>query len=248
MLINPFLTVENQNGVYYFSEKYGKTKKPFLTLQSKRELAELINDRELNQKIIKHLNYSFAIPEHQKELFSLLEENVALCSELVNKTMLAKFLMYRLHSATIEFYNYSHLNLQHLKKMLELENGTESRVQVVIYDKNSHIQDFQPTCNQGLLLFFEVCGEKLRGVGPFVEVSADGTKMSYFQEEKNIERKVEKEESYWNRSIEEVVLDTVLSAITDYFSDYITVSSPFMYRRAILNEDTVCLCEAFTRQ
>ena len=26
MLINPFLTVENQNGVYYFSEKYGKTK------------------------------------------------------------------------------------------------------------------------------------------------------------------------------------------------------------------------------
>lgn len=152
--------------------------------------------------------------------------------------------MYRLHSATIEFYNYSHLNLQHLKKMLELENGTESRVQVVIYDKNSHIQDFQPTCNQGLLLFFEVCGEKLRGIGPFVEVSADGTKMSHFQEEKN----VEKEDSYWNRSIEEVVLDTVLSAITDYFSDYITVSSPFMYRRAILNEDIVCLCVAFSRQ
>ena len=49
MLINPFLTVENQNGVYYFSEKYGKTKKPFLTLQSKRELADLINDRELNK-------------------------------------------------------------------------------------------------------------------------------------------------------------------------------------------------------
>ena len=113
--------------------------------------------------------------------------------------------------------------------MLELENGTESRVQVVIYDKNSHIQDFQPTYNQGLLLFF-------------------GTKMSHFQEEKNVERKVEKEDSYWNRSIEEVVLDTVLSAITDYFSDYITVSSPFMYRRAILNEDTVCLCEAFSRQ
>ena len=95
MLINPFLTVENQNGVYYFSEKYGKTKKPFLTLQSKRELADLINDRELNKKISKHLNYSFAIPEHHKELFSILEENVAFCSELVNKTMLAKFLMYR---------------------------------------------------------------------------------------------------------------------------------------------------------
>ena len=63
----------------------------------------------------------------------------------------------------------------------------------------------------------EVCGEKLRGIGPFVEVSADGTKMSHFQEEKNVERKVEKEDSYWNRSIEEVVLDTVLSAITDYF-------------------------------
>lgn len=41
--------------------------------------------------------------------------------------------------------------------------------------------------------------------------------MSHFQEEKNVERKVEKEDSYWNRSIEEVVLDTVLSAITDYF-------------------------------
>ena len=148
----------------------------------------------------------------------------------------------------VEDSNHSHLNLQHLKKMLELENGTESRVQVVIYDKNSHIQDFQPTYNQGLLLFFEVCGGKLRGIGPFVEVSADGTKMSHFQEEKNVERKVEKEDSYWNRSIEEVVLDTVLSAITDYFSDYITVSSPFMYRRAILNEDTVCLCEAFSRQ
>ena len=52
MLINPFLTVENQNGVYYFSEKYGKTKKPFLTLQSKRELADLINDRELNKKLV----------------------------------------------------------------------------------------------------------------------------------------------------------------------------------------------------
>ena len=91
-----------------------------------------------------------------------------------------------------------------------------------------------------MLLFFEVCDGKLRGIGPFVEVSADGTKMSHFQEEKNVERKVEKEDSYWNRSIEEVVLDTVLSAIT--------VSSPFMYRRAILNEDTVCLCEAFSRQ
>lgn len=248
MQLNPFLTVENQNGLYYFSEKYGKTKKAFLTLQSKHGLDELLNDGELNQKLSKHLNYSFAISNNKKELFSLLEENVALCPELVNKTMLAKFLMHRLHKTTIKLHNYSNLNLQNLKTILELDYGSESQVQVIIYDKNSQILDFQSICKKGLVLFFEVSNGKLRGVGPFIEVSGADAKLLYYQEEEKVERRVKREADYWNRPIEEVILDTVLSAITDYFSDYITVSSPFMYRRAVLDKDVVRLYEAFSRQ
>ena len=78
-------------------------------------------------------------------------------------------------------------------------------------------------------------------------MDADTSDLDYFLEDKVVEKKVKKTEEYWNRSIEEVVLDTTLSAITDYFSDYITASSAFMYRKVIIGEDGLCLCENYFR-
>ena len=69
--------------------------------------------------------------------------------------------------------------------------------------------------------------------------------LGYYLKDKAIEKNAKKIEEYWDRPIEEVILDTTLSAITDYFSDYITASSPFMYRKVVLGQDTLYLCENF---
>lgn len=247
MLLNPFLTVNHKQSTYYFSEKYAQKQKPFLTLKTTKGLDELVKNNQLNQKISQHLQYSFAISDNQKEFFSILEENVALCSTLVNKTMLAKFLMLRLHGATIELRNYSQLDLEDLKNMLEVHLGTESQVVIIVYDKNSHLEDIQPLTKRGLVLLFEVFDGELLGVGPFVEMDAGKIDLGYYLKDKAIEKNAKKIEEYWDRPIEEVILDTTLSAITDYFSDYITASSPFMYRKVVLGQDTLYLCENFFR-
>ena len=78
-------------------------------------------------------------------------------------------------------------------------------------------------------------------------MDADTSDLDYFLEDKVVEKNVQKTEEYWNRSIEEVVLDTTLSAIIDYFSDYITASSPFMYRKVIIDQDELYLCENYFR-
>lgn len=247
MLLNPFLTVNQKQDTYYFSEKYAKTQKPFLTLKTPKKLDELLSDYQFNKKISQHLQYSFAISDDKREFFSMLEENVALCSTLVNKTMLAKFLMLRLHGATIELQNYSQLNLEDLKNMLEVHFGTESEVIVIVHDKNSRLEEIKPLTKRRLVLLFEVFEGGLSGVGPFIEMDADTSDLDYFLEDKVVEKKVKKTEEYWNRSIEEVVLDTTLSAITDYFSDYITASSAFMYRKVIIGQGELCLCENYFR-
>lgn len=247
MLLNPFLTVNHKQDIYYFSEKYAKAQKPFLTLKTTKRLDELVSDNQLNQKISHHLQYPFAISDNQKEFFTMLEENVALCSTLVNKTMLAKFLMLRLYGANIELLNYSQLELGDLKRTLEVHSGTESQVVVVIYDKNSNLENLQLITKRGFVLLFEVFDGELTGVGPFVEMEEGTAELSYYLKDNAIEKNVEKIEEYWNRPIEEVILDTTLSAITDYFSDYITASSPFMYRKVVLGQDRIYLCENFSR-
>lgn len=247
MLLNPFLTVNHKQHMYYFSEKYAQSQKNFLILKTTKGLDELVSNIQLNKKISQHLQYSFAISDNQKEFFSILEENVALCSTLVNKTMLAKFLMLKLHSATVELLNYSQLDLENLKNMLEVHLGTESQIVVIVYDKNSKLEDIQPLTKRGLVLLFEVCDGELSVVGPFVEMDAGTMGLGCYLEDKVVEKNVRKIEEYWNRPIEEIILDTTLSAITDYFSDYITASSPFMYRKVVVGKDSLSLCEAFSR-
>mgnify|MGYP000805383427 FL=1 len=153
--------------------------------------------------------------------------------------------MLRLHGATIELRNYSQLDLEDLKNMLEVHLGTESQVVIIVYDKNSHLEDIQPLTKRGLVLLFEVFDGELLGVGPFVEMDAGKIDLGYYLKDKAIEKNAKKIEEYWDRPIEEVILDTTLSAITDYFSDYITASSPFMYRKVVLGQDTLYLCENF---
>lgn len=247
MHLNPFLTVSYKQNTYYFSEKYVKTQKPFLTLKTTKGLDELVRNTQLNKKISQHLQYTFAISDNQKELFSMLEENVALCSSLVDKAMLAKFLMLRLHGATIELRNYSQIDLEELKNMLEVHLGAENHVVIIVYDKNSHLEDIQPLIKRGFVLLFEVSDGELLGVGPFVEMDAGTISLEYYLKDKEVEKNVKKNKEYWERSIDEVILDTAISAITDYFSDYITASSPFMYRKVALGQDCLYLCESFSR-
>lgn len=247
MLLNPFITVKHTKNIYYFFEKYTQTQKPFLTLKTLKEFDELISNKQLNQRISEHLQYSFAILENQKELFSMLEENVALCSTLVNKIMLAKFLMLRLHETTIQLQNFSSLELENLKNMLEVNFGYKSKIVVIIYEKNRCCLEHIPLLSmRDLVLIFEVCEGELVGVGPFIEIDTETTQLSHYFTDKKVEKNLVKIKEYWNRPIEEVIFDTTISAVTDYFSDYITASSPFMYRKVVVNEDSLYLCENFS--
>ena len=72
MLLNPFLTVNHKQHMYYFSEKYAQSQKNFLILKTTKGLDELVSNIQLNKKISQHLQYSFAISDNQKEFFSIL--------------------------------------------------------------------------------------------------------------------------------------------------------------------------------
>lgn len=248
MYLNPFLKVEKKNDIYYFSEKYSDTQKNFLTLRSKASLDMLMRNKKLNRIIYKQIGYSFVIPESKKFFFDILEQNVLYCSDMISKYFLSRVLMIKLNNSNIKLYNYSDLNLESFKDNLEVNYGDEFCIVVIVYDKNDRndIKKLKFSLEKGLILFFELDKKKLIGVGPFIESHYEISLNDYL-DKKKIEKIVSKSEEYWNRSIGEVILDTTLSAITDYFSDYITASSPFMYRKIILNKNRIKVCESFFR-
>lgn len=241
MLLNPFLeSVQNKN-VFKFHEIYSANDKPFISLKTSKIMGELLSNSDFTNEINKTLNYPFAISDEQANFFELLRENVEKSPETINKYYLSRTLLTRLYCSNIELYNFTKMKFDELEKA-QVHYGEDEKIVICVrekYDKRKFEEQISFEEKKGLICVFEIQEEKLISVGPFCETEY----RCKSERENEIEYIAQYEKQYWDRPVEEVILDTFLCALTDYFSDYATASSPFFYRKANIKKDRVELCK-----
>lgn len=247
MQLNPFLNVNNDGDIFSFFEKYSEKTKPFLTIKTNYGLSYILSNEKLNLLVSEKLRYPFLVSDEKKYFWKTLQENVELCSPLVNKIMLSKIILSKIQKVDIQLINKSHLNLKNLRNALESNSESQEKILIVIKDKEYSLDNIINTKDKGALLTFEVTKGKLTTVGPMIELYPGTNILSKYSMQKEIEHVIDRQKDYWDRPLEEIILDASIASIIDLFSDYITEASPFMYRKVILSDEKVYICESFDR-
>lgn len=252
-MLNPFLEYKINDTTIEFKEKYGSGTS-FLKINNKAgySIDEIIGNEQLQKRVNLKLNYSFVNKSLEEyTLYEMLLKHVEDSNPHVDKNVLSKFLLRNVKKTKIEVLNFTKNKVleNRIKDYFSSLNGAEYTIFIVIgSNENLELKQLNNLIQgKGAAFFYKIKKNQINIIGPFFEIEDRRKDLFYklyslYKEAQPVLR-INKQEEYFSREIDEVIIDSSIAGLVDYFSDYITEESPFFNRFFEINDQQVILYE-----